>query len=175
MPYRSCPVPRGSPHLPMGQYPMSAPGAISPCPSNTAAGTVTGSPQSCPASGPAELEPLVSQRLAPPSCPPPWLGWQDGPWPPGPALTVPMGSPCSCWTLFPMGAPSSYSTLANGAHRVKQPTPPTARQMHSWKRILLQLLMSQNPHQRTTSLTTVFRGMPCRHREVTALHTGCHP
>ena len=138
-------------------------------------------PTALPCPGPAERGPPVAQCLAPrlpPSCPPSWLGWWDGPWPPGPALTAPRGSPHSYWTLFPRRAPGPHGSLANGAHCTKQPTPPTARQIHFWrrrrKRILLQLLMPQNLHQRTTSVIAIFRGMPCRHKAVTALHTGCH-
>lgn len=134
------------------------------------------------ATGPAELGPPGAQCLAPgllPSCPPPWLGWWDGPWPPGPALTPPMGSPRSYWTPLPSRAPGPHGTRANDAHCTKQPcTPPAARQMHSWRRrrkgVVLQLLIPQNLHHRMSSLSIIFWGVPCRHREATALHMGCH-
>lgn len=99
---------------------MSAPGDVSLCPSDATAGPASSSPWPCP-QGIAEPGPPAAQCLEPglpPSCPPPWLGWWDRPWPPGPALTAPMENSCFYRALFP-GEPL--------VHMAPWPTVPTAQ------------------------------------------------
>jgi len=84
-------VPRAPPACPRPTTPHLPPGALSPCPSNPTAGSVSSSPQPCPAMGPSEpgpptgprgsLRPLPGRALIPrcwgcpcvPQCPAP--GW----------------------------------------------------------------------------------------------------
>lgn len=89
------PFPCPPPPCPWPRAPCQPPGAVSPCPSNTAEGLVSSSP--CPS--PSLAHPCFQggrRCLGLPQCPPwfpsSWRGWWDGPWLPNPALTDPRES-----------------------------------------------------------------------------------